>query len=127
MLGGCVELNTKIIFSCKSPNQRYDAQMIVESFGGAVGGSSAQILIKDTEGEGARFEDQVFLTEFHALLALEWNDEEEITIYYQKPILVKHWQNWFDANVDGKVNLVGFTDEDEIKNVNCRDKERVKG
>jgi exopolysaccharide biosynthesis protein len=81
--------------------------MVVEVLGGATGGSSSRIIIKNTEGEGARFEDKVFLSEAHANVALEWKSNEEITIYYQ---------------VVGKVNLVSFRDEAEIKNLNCRDK-----
>ena len=122
MLSGCGEVSTEVIFSCTSPNQKYNAQMVVEVLGGATGGSSSRIIIKNTEGEGARFEDKVFLSEAHANVALEWKSNEEITIYYQEPILVKHCQNWFDVQVVGKVNLVSFRDEAEIKNLNCRDK-----
>ena len=120
LLISCTEVKTEVIFSCKSPSQNYDAKMIVERFGGAVGGSSSQIIIKNAKGEGARYEDQVFLSEAHATLALAWSDNDEITIYYQEPILVKHWQNWFDASVDRKVNLVSFRDKTEIENIACK-------
>ena len=94
---------TKVLFSCASPDGKLVANFVRISGGGAAGYQKLYVNILESQFNA---ESQVFEMAHTYDLRLRWITNSHLEIGYPAQASIDHWQNRFGRSTENKTSLV---------------------